>query len=65
MKLNQVPKTPPARRIVVSDEWKGHPGGIIGYVRDAGFRMDGENVAAPCRVIAHHGVACQIEQWDL
>ncbi len=63
--LNPVPKTKPTRSIVVSDEWKTHPGGLPGYVKDAGFRMDGENVAQPCRVTAHHGVWCKIEQWDL
>lgn len=59
------PKTNPTRSLTVSDEWKGHPGGLPGYVRDQGFRMDGENVAQPCRITAHHGVACQIDQWDL
>lgn len=58
------PKTRPDRSITISDEWKRHPDGVIGCVRDAGFRMDGNNVAQPCRVTAHHGICIQIEQWN-
>lgn len=62
--MRHLPKSKPTRTLVVSDEWKGHPSGLAGYVKDAGFRMDGDNPAMPCRVTAHHGVWCKIEQWD-
>lgn len=64
MRVPPLPKTSPTRTLTVSDEWKGHPEGIIGYVRDAGFRMDGDSVAQPCRVTAHHGICLHVEQWD-